>query len=401
MAHSVTVPDAGDALRGRGAAEPLPELSSEEILRYSRHLILPEVALPGQRQLKAARVLLIGAGGLGSPLALYLAAAGVGTLGLVDFDVVDLTNLQRQVLHGTKDVGRPKLASARDRIRDVNPHVRVESYETRLTSANALEIIREYDVVVDGTDNFQTRYLTNDACVLLGKPNVYGSIFRFEGQASVFVTGDAPCYRCLFRDPPPPGLVPSCAEGGVLGVLPGLVGSIQATETLKLLLGIGETLAGRLLLIDALRMHFRTVRLRKDPTCPACGTREIQELIDYDAFCGVAAEPQVGAGLPELTPRELAEKLGRGDDVTVIDVREPHEWAIGRIPGARLVPLGTLTEALPTLDSARDIVVHCKGGARSAAAVRQLQAAGFRRVWNLAGGITRWSDEVDPTVPKY
>src|SRR5919199_387384 len=272
-------------------------LTNEEVLRYSRHLILPEVALGGQRRLKASRVLLIGAGGLGSPLALYLAAAGVGTLGLVDFDVVDLTNLQRQVLHGTKDVGRPKLASARDRIRDVNPHVHVESYETRLTSANALEIIREYDVVVDGTDNFQTRYLTNDACVLLGKPNVYGSIFRFEGQASVFVTGDAPCYRCLFRDPPPPGLVPSCAEGGVLGVLPGLVGSIQATETLKLLLGVGEPLVGRLLLVDALRMTFHAVRVPRDPSCPACGTREITALVDYDAYCGTPAPAPPGGAV--------------------------------------------------------------------------------------------------------
>ena len=403
MTHSATLPPTGGAAANgtHPDTEQLPELSGDEFLRYSRHLILPEVAVGGQRRLKAARVLLIGAGGLGSPLALYLAAAGVGTLGLVDFDVVDLTNLQRQLLHGTSDVGRPKLASARDRIGDVNPHVRVEAYETRLTSANALEILADYDVVVDGTDNFQTRYLTNDACVLLGKPNVYGSIFRFEGQASVFATDDAPCYRCLFREPPPPGLVPSCAEGGVLGVLPGLIGTIQATETLKLLLGIGESLAGRLLLVDALRMQFRSVRLRKDPACPACGTREIRELIDYDQFCGVSAAAQEAATLPELTPRELAERLRRGDAVDVIDVREPHEWEIARIEGARLVPLGAFTEALPTFDSAREIVVHCKGGARSAKAVRQLQSAGFRRVWNLAGGITRWSDEVDPAVPKY
>jgi sulfur-carrier protein adenylyltransferase/sulfurtransferase len=403
MTHSATLaPTNGRPAGGTWSdTEALPELSGDEFLRYSRHLILPEVALGGQRRLKAARVLLIGAGGLGSPLALYLAAAGVGTLGLVDFDVVDLTNLQRQLLHGTKDVGRPKLASARDRIEDVNPHVHVESYETRLTSANALEVLRDYDVVVDGTDNFQTRYLTNDACVLLGKPNVYGSIFRFEGQASVFATADAPCYRCLFREPPPPGLVPSCAEGGVLGVLPGLVGTIQATETIKLLLGIGETLAGRLLLVDALRMQFRSVRLRKDPGCPACGTREIRELIDYDQFCGIAAAQQESAGLPELTPRELAERLRRGDQLDLIDVREPHEWAIARIDGARLVPLGAFAEALPTFDSAREIVVHCKGGARSAKAVRQLQAAGFRRVWNLAGGIARWSEDVDSAVPKY
>ncbi|HUF28187.1 MAG TPA: molybdopterin-synthase adenylyltransferase MoeB [Gemmatimonadaceae bacterium] len=380
----------------------LSELSREEILRYSRHLILPDVALDGQRRLKAARVLLIGAGGLGSPLALYLAAAGVGTLGIVDFDVVDVTNLQRQILHGTKDVGRPKVDSARDRVHDVNPHVHVEPYETRLTSANALEILRDYDVVIDGTDNFQTRYLTNDACVLLGKPNVYGSIFRFEGQASVFATADGPCYRCLFREPPPPGLVPSCAEGGVLGVLPGLIGTIQATEAIKLILGIGESLAGRLLLVDTLGLQFRTVRVRRDPTCPACGTREIRELIDYDQFCGSSGLANAGDdALPEVSPRELAERLRRGDDFDLIDVREPYEWDIARIDGARLLPLGNLTEALPTLDSARDIVVHCKGGARSAKAVRELRAAGFRRVWNLAGGIARWSEDVDPTVSKY
>ena len=386
-----------------GRARPeLPELSSDEILRYSRHLILPEVGIEGQRRLKASRVLLIGAGGLGSPLALYLAAAGVGTLGLVDFDVVDASNLQRQILHGTKDIGRPKLSSARDRIRDVNPNVHVEGYETKLTSANALEIAREYDVVVDGTDNFQTRYLTNDLCVILGKPNVYGSIFRFEGQASVFATEQGPCYRCLYPEPPPPGLVPSCAEGGVLGVLPGLVGTIQATETLKLLLGIGEGLIGRLLTIDTLTMQFRTLKLRKDPSCPACGTREIRELIDYDQFCGVspsaASEP---ADLAELTPSELATKLARGDDFDLIDVREPHEWTIAHIPGARLVPLGKVGEAIATLNPAREIVVHCKAGGRSAKAVRQLQAAGFARVRNLAGGILRWSDDVDPKVPKY
>jgi molybdopterin/thiamine biosynthesis adenylyltransferase/rhodanese-related sulfurtransferase len=388
---------------GRAASRStreLPELSRDEILRYSRHLILPEVALEGQRRLKAARVLLVGAGGLGSPLALYLSAAGVGTLGLVDFDVVDVTNLQRQVLHGTSDVGRPKLESARDRLRDVNPNVHVEPYQTRLTSENALEILRDYDVVIDGTDNFQTRYLTNDACVLLGKPNVYGSIFRFEGQASVFATASGPCYRCLYPEPPPPGLVPSCAEGGVLGVLPGLVGTIQATEGLKLLLGIGDGLVGRLLLIDALQMQFRTMRLHKDPNCPACGTREIRELIDYDQFCG-ATTGAAPAAVAELTPREVADKRARGEDFDLIDVRERHEWEIARIEGARLVPLATLTQALATFDSAREIVVHCKGGARSASAVRQLQAAGFRRVWNLAGGITRWSDEVDDTIPKY
>jgi len=378
-------------------------LTNEEVLRYSRHLILPDVGIDGQRKLKAGRILLIGAGGLGSPLALYLAAAGVGTLGIVDFDVVDVSNLQRQVLHGTKDVGRPKLESAVERIRDVNPHVHVEPYETRLTSANALDIIRDYDVVIDGTDNFATRYLTNDACVLLGKPNVYGSIFRFEGQASVFALEEGPCYRCLFPEPPPPGLVPSCAEGGVLGVLPGLVGTIQATEGIKLILGVGEPLVGRLLLIDALSMRFRTVKLRKDPNCPACGTHEITELIDYDQFCGVAPEATVANTnqIPEITPSDLAARLRRGDDIDLIDVREPHELNIAQIPNVRLIPLGTLAEALPTLDSSREAVVICRTGARSGRAVQQLRAAGFAKVWNLAGGIHRWADEVDPSLPKY
>ena len=381
----------------------LPELDNDEVLRYSRHLIIPEVGLEGQRRLKASRVLLVGAGGLGSPLGLYLAAAGVGHLGLVDFDLVDLTNLHRQVIHGTKDLGRPKLDSARDRIADINPHVQVETYDTRLTSENALEIVRGYDVVIDGTDNFPTRYLVNDACVLSGIPNVYGSIFRFEGQVSVFATEHGPCYRCLFREPPPPGLVPSCAEGGVLGVLPGLVGMLQATEALKLLLGIGQPLVGRLLLVDALRAQFRTLKLQRDPECPACGTHELKELIDYEEFCGLrkaAAEARANA-VPEITPSELATRLARGDDVDVIDVREPHEWEIARIPGARLIPLGTLAEALPTLDRTREIVVHCKGGGRSARAVRQLLDAGFVNVTNLAGGITRWSDDVDPGVAKY
>jgi molybdopterin/thiamine biosynthesis adenylyltransferase/rhodanese-related sulfurtransferase len=381
------------------------ELSNEEIFRYSRHLILPDVGLEGQKKLKRARVLLVGVGGLGSPAALYLSAAGVGTLGLVDFDVVDATNLQRQILHGTSAIGRRKLDSARDRIEDLNPNVKVEAHETPLTSRNALEIISTYDIVVDGTDNFQTRYLVNDACVLLGKPNVYGSIYRFEGQASVFATGDAPCYRCLFREPPPPGLVPSCAEGGVLGVLPGIIGTIQSTEALKLILGIGETLAGRLLLVDALRMRFRTLNLRKDPACPACGTHEITELIDYEEFCGVrqaaADDAAAQSAVPEITPAQLAARIARGDDFDLIDVREPHEWDIARIPGARLIPLATLVNELPTLDSAREIVVHCKMGGRSAKAVQQLQASGFRKVWNLSGGITRWSDDVDPTTPKY
>jgi adenylyltransferase/sulfurtransferase len=387
------------------SSDALPPLSNDEILRYSRHLILPHVGMDGQRRLKASRVLLVGAGGLGSPLGLYLAAAGVGTLGLVDFDAVDLTNLQRQVMHGTRDIGRPKLDSARDRITDLNPHVRLESHETRLTSANALEIVREYDVVVDGTDNFPTRYLVNDACVLTGKPNVYGSIFRFEGQASVFATGNGPCYRCLFREPPPPGLVPSCAEGGVLGVLPGLIGVIQATETLKLLLGIGETLIGRLLLVDALRMQFRTLSLARDPECPACGTHELRELIDYEEFCGERSAATAAAASAtmngELTPSELAERRARGDDFDLIDVREPHEWEIARIEGARLVPLSSLEGALSTIDPDREIVVYCKTGGRSARAVRTLHNAGYRRVRNLTGGISRWSDEVDPSVPKY
>jgi len=375
----------------------LPELTREELARYSRHLILPDVGVEGQKRLKAARVLLVGAGGLGSPLALYLSAAGVGTLGIVDFDKVDVSNLQRQVVHGTADVGRSKIDSAAERIYDINPYVNVERFETRLTSDNALEIIREFDIVVDGTDNFATRYLVNDACVILGKPNVYGSIFRFEGQASVLATPEGPCYRCLFREPPPPGLVPSCAEGGVLGVLPGLVGTIQATEAIKLILGIGEPLIGRLLLVDALTAQFRTVKIRRDPTCPACGTHEIQELIDYDAFCG-GAEPVT---LKEITPRELAQKLARGDDFDLIDVREPVEWEIAHIEGARLVPLSTFPGAISELDSSREIVVQCKVGGRSARAADALIAAGFRNVWNLAGGITRWSDDVDPTIVKY
>jgi molybdopterin/thiamine biosynthesis adenylyltransferase/rhodanese-related sulfurtransferase len=375
----------------------LPELTREELARYSRHLILPDVGVEGQKRLKAARVLLVGAGGLGSPLALYLSAAGVGTLGIVDFDKVDVTNLQRQVVHGTADVGRSKIDSAAERIYDINPYVNVERFETRLTSENALEIIREFDIVVDGTDNFATRYLVNDACVILGKPNVYGSIFRFEGQASVLATPEGPCYRCLFREPPPPGLVPSCAEGGVLGVLPGLVGTIQATETIKLILGIGEPLIGRLLLVDALTAQFRTVKIRRDPTCPACGTHEIQELIDYDAFCG-GVEP---VSVKEITPRELAQKLARGDDFDLIDVREPIEWEIAHIEGARLVPLSTFPDAIRELDASREIVVQCKVGGRSARAADALIAAGFRNVTNLAGGITRWSDDVDPTIPKY
>ena len=381
--------------------DELPTLDASELARYSRHLTLPNVGLDGQRRLKRARILIVGAGGLGSPTALYLAAAGIGTLGLVDFDVVDATNLQRQLLHGTKDVGRSKLDSAVDRLADVNPNVRVERHETRLTSANALGILRGYDIVIDGTDNFATRYLTNDACVLLGKPNVYGSIFRFEGQASLFATPDAPCYRCLYPDPPPPGMVPSCAEGGVLGVLPGLVGTIQATEAIKLVLGIGQTLAGRLLLIDALTMQFRTVRVKKDPACPACGTRTITQLIDYDEFCGTPGGDVPDGPMQEITPGELDALIRSGADFDLIDVREPNELAVAAIPAARLIPLGQFANAIGTLDRTRDIVVMCRSGKRSATAVRALQDAGFTRVKNLAGGILRWSDDVDPSVPKY
>jgi adenylyltransferase/sulfurtransferase len=387
-------------------------LTAPELQRYSRHLTLPNVGLGGQQQIKRARILLVGAGGLGSPAALYLAAAGIGHLGVVDADRVETSNLQRQLLHGTGDVGRPKVDSARDRLADVNPFVHVERYDVRLTAANALEILRGYDVVIDGTDNFQTRYLTNDACVLLGVPNVYGSVLRFEGQASVFATPDGPCYRCLFREPPPPGAVPTCAEGGVLGVLPGLVGTIQATEAIKLVLGAGETLAGRLLLVDALRMVFRTIALRRDPTCPACGTREIRELIDYDAFCGTAptataADAATEAGAAGTDPhagvavRELARRLAAGDPLQVVDVREPYEHRIARLEAARLIPLRTLAAAAGELDPARETVVLCHHGIRSAAAAELLRGRGFRSVRNLEGGIDAWSLDVDPSVPRY
>ena len=379
------------------------ELSNEEIARYSRHLIMPEVALDGQKQLKAAKVLTVGTGGLGSPLALYLAAVGVGTIGIVDFDVVDESNLQRQIIHGTSDVGRPKVESAYDRLKDINPNVEVRVHEEALTSENALEIFEDYDVIVDGTDNFPTRYLVNDACVLLGKPNVYGSIFRFEGQASVFYAEEGPCYRCLYPEPPPPGLVPSCAEGGVLGILPGAIGTIQATETVKLILGIGEPLIGRLLLYDALGMSFREMKLRKDPDCPVCGENPtVTELIDYQEFCGI---PQANAaeeenGVPEITVRDLKSKLDRGEEVNVLDVREPHEYDVANI-GVRLIPLGELPQRLVELDQDEYFVVHCKTGGRSARAVKLLQDSGFQNVFNVKGGITAWSEEIDPSVPKY
>ncbi|HXE58968.1 MAG TPA: molybdopterin-synthase adenylyltransferase MoeB [Gemmatimonadales bacterium] len=387
---------------GAPALEPgLPRLAHDELLRYSRHLLLPEVGLEGQRRLKAARVLVVGAGGLGSPLALYLAAAGVGTIGLVDFDTVDVTNLQRQILHGTSWVGRPKLDSAEARLKDVNPHVTVERYGTRLTSENALEIIREFDIVVDGTDNFPTRYLVNDACVLLGKPNVYGSIFRFEGQASVFHAKEGPCYRCLYSEPPPPGLVPSCAEGGVLGVLPGIIGSIQALETIKLILGAGETLIGRLVLFDALRFRVRELRLRKDPECPVCGPEPtIRELIDYEAFCGIGAEPAYAG--PEISARELyREWREEKKPLVVVDVREPHEWEIAHIEGARLIPLAELPSRLHELDGHAEIVTQCHRGARSMKALEILKGAGFAKVRSLAGGIDAWAREIEPEMPRY
>ena len=393
---------AGGSIAAEQAA-PEVELSREEVLRYSRHLIMPEVALEGQKKLKAAKVLAIGAGGLGSPLAMYLAAAGVGRLGIVDFDVVDFTNLQRQILHSTAKVGRPKLESAKERIGEINPYVQVDTYETALSSENALEIFKDYDIIVDGTDNFPTRYLVNDACVLLGKPNVYGSIFRFEGQASVFHAALGPCYRCLYPEPPPPGLVPSCAEGGVLGVLPGVIGVIQAIETVKLILGKGDSLIGRLVLFDALKMKFRELKLRKNPDCPICGPNPtIHELIDYNEFCGVTHQPEVNVGAEfEITPVELKAKIDRGDDFVLIDVREPEEYAICRIPGSKLIPLRTVSERVHELSSADDIVVHCRSGVRSGQAVEFLKQAGYRRVKNLVGGILRWSDDVDPTVPKY
>jgi molybdopterin/thiamine biosynthesis adenylyltransferase/rhodanese-related sulfurtransferase len=385
------------------------EFSHEEIKRYSRHLIMPEVGMQGQRRLKAGKVLLIGTGGLGSPLGMYLAAAGVGRIGLVDYDTVSESNLQRQIIHGTKDIGRPKLDSARERMLDINPHIQIDTYEVPLTSDNALDILEPYDVIVDGTDNFPTRYLVNDACVLLGKPNVYGSIFRFEGQASVFAAEEGPCYRCLFPEPPPPGLVPSCAEGGVLGVLPGTIGAIQATETVKILLGIGESLIGRLLLYDALAMTFDFVKLRKNPACPVCGEHPtLTELIDYEQFCGVPAHDnsefasEAAEVVPLIGVQEVKAQLDRGDDFILLDVREPHEWEIVDIAAAtHHIPKGQILEHLGELDTARDIVVYCKSGGRSADVVQTLREHGYTRVKNMVGGINAWAKQVDPSLPTY
>ena len=399
---------AGGVTAESQAAPALPMLSNDEIARYSRHLTLPEVGLEGQRRLKAASVLMIGTGGLGAPSGMYLAAAGVGRIGIVDFDVVEASNLQRQIIHGTADVGRPKVESARDRLRDINPHVEIETHETQLNSRNALRLFANYDIIVDGTDNFPTRYLVNDACVLTGKPNVYGSIFRFEGQASVFWAsaqdGQGACYRCLYPEPPPPGLVPSCAEGGVLGVLPGIVGAIQANETIKIILGAEDILVNRLLLFDAWQMKFRELKLRKDPNCPICGENpSIKELIDYEEFCGLRAQPQVeSTALEEITAPELKQRIDRDQEVQVIDVREPFEYEIARIPGTRLIPLGQVVTRMNEIDPSRETVMHCKAGVRSAKAIQALKQAGFPgRLINLKGGITAWSDEVDPTVPKY
>jgi len=394
-----------EATVGQAAVEELPSLSNDEVKRYSRHLIMPEVGVDGQRKLKAAKVLCIGAGGLGSPVGLYLAAAGVGKIGIVDFDVVDFSNLQRQIIHGTPDVGRSKLQSAKDRLNAINPEVEIVTHETALSSKNALELFAPYDIIVDGTDNFPTRYLVNDACVLLGKPNAYGSIFRFEGQASVFATKDGPCYRCLYPEPPPPGLVPSCAEGGVLGVLPGIIGVIQATETVKLIMGIGEPLIGRFLIYDALRMKFRELKLRKDPDCPVCGTHPtVTQLIDYEQFCGITPaqpEPVAVNNATEITSVELKQRLDRGDALKIVDVREPNEYQINRIPGSTLIPLGDIPKRHAELDPDDEIVVHCKMGGRSAKAADFLRSVGFKRVLNLKGGILDWIDKVDPTQPKY
>ncbi len=381
-------------------------LSQEEVLRYSRHLIMPEVGVEGQEKLKKASILLIGCGGLGSPLGMYLSAAGVGRLGLVDFDLVDFTNLQRQVAFGTSDVGRPKVEATQERINSINPNVTVETHRVKLSSENALEIFKKYDLIIDGTDNFPTRYLVNDACVFLKKPNIYGSIFRFEGQATVFWAEKGPCYRCLYPEPPPPGMVPSCAEGGVLGILPGLIGLIQATEAIKLILGKGEALIGRLLLFNALDMKFREVKLQKDPECPVCGKNPtIKSLIDYEQFCGIALGQEEATvstnGIPEITARELKTLMDKKEKFVLVDVREPHEYQIGKIPGSKLIPLGEIAQRANELDTADNIIVHCKSGGRSVKAVQTLQKMGFKRLRNLKGGILAWSEDVDPSVPKY
>jgi adenylyltransferase/sulfurtransferase len=383
----------------------LPELTQDDLTRYSRHLILPEVGVEGQRKLKAARVLCVGTGGLGSPLALYLAAAGVGTLGLVDFDVVDASNLQRQIIHSTADVGRKKLDSAEEKLKALNPALNVVKHETMLSSANALDILKDYDVIADGTDNFPTRYLVNDACVLLGKPNAYGSIFRFEGQASVFAAKDGPCYRCLYPEPPPPGLVPSCAEGGVLGILPGLIGVIQATEAIKLILGIGEPLIGRLLLVDALKLRFRELKLRKNPDCPVCGTHPtVTKLIDYEQFCGIRPETKeehvVKNGIPQLSVKDLKKRMDAGENLFILDVREPFEYQIANI-GGKLIPQGEVPQRLAEIDRDREIIVQCKSGGRSQRIAEFLKQSGYPKVANVSGGILAWSDQIDPSVPKY
>ena len=383
----------------------LPELTQDDLTRYSRHLILPEVGVEGQRKLKAARVLCVGTGGLGSPLALYLAAAGVGTLGLVDFDVVDASNLQRQIIHSTADIGRKKLDSAEEKLKALNPALNVIKHETMMSSANALDIIKDYDVVADGTDNFPTRYLVNDACVLLGKPNAYGSIFRFEGQASVFAAKDGPCYRCLYPEPPPSGLVPSCAEGGVLGILPGLIGVIQATEAIKLILGIGEPLIGRLLLVDALKLRFRELKLRKNPDCPVCGTHPtVTELIDYEQFCGIHPETNeervVKNGIPQLSVKDLKKRMDAGENLFILDVREPFEYQIANI-GGKLIPQGQVPQRLAEIDRDREIIVQCKSGGRSQRIAEFLKQSGYARVANVSGGILAWSDQIDSSVPKY
>jgi adenylyltransferase/sulfurtransferase len=385
--------------------DTLPELTTDDLSRYSRHLILPEVGMDGQRRLKAARVLCVGTGGLGSPLALYLAAAGIGTLGLVDFDVVDASNLQRQIIHSTKDIGRKKLDSAEEKLLALNPALNVVKHDTMLSSANALDILKDYDIVADGTDNFPTRYLVNDACVLLGKPNVYGSIFRFEGQASVFATEKGPCYRCLYPEPPPPGLVPSCAEGGVLGILPGLVGVIQATEAIKLILGKGESLIGRLLLVDALNMRFRELKLRKNPECPVCGANPtVTKLIDYQQFCGIMPESKqekaLKNGIPQISVKELKSRIDAGEDVFILDVREPYEYQIANI-GGKLIPQNEVPQRLAEIDRDREIVVQCRSGQRSQRIAEFLQQSGYRKVTNLAGGILAWADEIDPKMQKY